>query len=83
MQGFENFRWNLFVQHRFGQDVGTTSRIASRAAELHFEAAMDFLSLGITSVLQQSKAQPIEVLQKLVAGLSDCDRCRRSSWSAV
>ena len=80
---FENFRWNLFVQHQFGQDVGTTSRIASRAAELHFEAAMDFLSLGITSVLQQSKAQPIEVLQKLVAGLSDCDRCRRSSWSAV
>ena len=80
---FEDFRWNLCVQHQFGEEVGTTSRIASRAAELDFEKAMEFLSLGITSVLQQSKAEVIEVLKKLVAGLSDCDRCRRSSWSAV
>ena len=81
-QCFQDFRWNLCVEHQFGQDVGTTSKIASRVAELETSAAIELLSLGITSVLQ-SKASSSEVMKKLIAGLSDCDRCRRSSWSAV
>ena len=80
---FKEFRWNLCVQHQFGETVGTTSKIASRVAELDLDAGTEFLSLGITSVLLQSKEQTSEVLQKLVAGLSDCDRCKRSSWSAM
>ena len=79
---FQDFRWNLCVEHQFGQDVGTTSKIASRVAELETSAAIELLSLGITSVLQ-SKASSSEVMKKLIAGLSDCDRCKRSSWSAM
>ena len=81
-QCFQDFRWNLCVEHQFGQDVGTTSKIASRVAELDTSAAIELLSLGITSVLQ-SKATSSEVMKKLIAGLSDCDRCKRSSWSAM
>jgi hypothetical protein len=81
-QCFQDFRWNLCVEYQFGHDVATTSKIASRVAELDSSAAIELLSLGITSVLQ-SKASSSEVMKKLVAGLSDCDRCKRSSWSAM
>ena len=70
------------MQHQFGQDVATTSKIAVRVAELDASRAMELLALGITSVLQ-SKVPSSEVMKKLIAGLSDCDRCKMSSWSAM